>query len=108
MMDTGLCLHAGVIRKVCQALWSPQQLFVAECLKYQLARSVMLLAPISFSRPALRMGVLFYAAGNHCASGGFPVCVVIKGGRYKQLLSWSLGCQIIPWKKILEISVPAL
>lgn len=68
----------------------------------------MLLAPISFSRPALRMGVLFYAAGNHCASGEFPVRVVVKGGRYKQLLSWSLGCQIIPWKKILEISEPAL
>lgn len=43
-MDTGLFLHAGVIRKVCQALWSPQQLFVlnaknASALKYQPVRS---------------------------------------------------------------------
>lgn len=83
-MDTGLFLHAGVIRKVCQAQWFPQQLFVlnaknASALKYQPVRSVILLALISFSYLALKMGVLFYAAGHHSTSGEFPVRVVIKG-----------------------------
>lgn len=82
--DTGLFRHAGVIRKVCQALWSPWQLFVlnaknASTLKYQPAPSVILLTLISFSHPPLRMGVLFYTAGNHSTSGAFPVQVVIKG-----------------------------
>lgn len=46
-MDAGLFLCAGVIRKVCHALWSPQQLFVLNAkdggaLKYQLSCFVIL------------------------------------------------------------------
>lgn len=84
-----------VIRKVCHALGAPQRLFVlnaknASALKYLPARSVILLALISFSHPPLKMGVLFYATGNHSTSGAFPVWVVIKGTLQTaaQLVSW--------------------